>query len=229
MSGYTTIGNFGPKAVSAMSNPLSYCAVSGLDSMFNHTMGAYLDGPNSSQCQLFMSQYCANNWDGVCEYLSKDTQRGGYPNTVAQCNGPNGSCFGSGLGSMATKGQVLLRNTAQEKYLVAMSANCRRDYEPFDPTVADSPLISRWVSGQSCPGNGNACIPIYGVDPTTIDADPVMDKILNQPWICMDILVNIYNNARQTGQLSQLANTKLGQFFNSPQFLQIVRGNVYNY
>lgn len=233
-STYRTIGNFGSAAGNTSStNPLSYCAVTGLDAMFNHTMGSYLAGPNSSQCQLFMSQYCANNWDGVCEFLSADLQRGGYPNTVAQCNGPSGSCFSSGLGNALTKGQVLLRNTAQEKYLVAMSDNCRRDYAPFDPTVADSPLISRWVPGgngcnnpANCYGD-NVCVPMYGVDPRTIDSDIVMNKLLDQPWIALDIFVNMYQNMSRNGSLKELKGTRLGRYFESPQFLSVVKSGLF--
>lgn len=236
---YAKIGNFGPSKPLGESNPISYCALSGLDSGFMHTLGSQSNiiGPDSSQCQLFMAQYCAFNpkgWDGVCEYISQDTKKGGYPNTVQQCNGPSGSCFGSGLGSALTKGQVLIRNTAQEKYLKGMSSNCVRVHEPFDPTVADSPLVSRWMPGgdQSCMSAGNCnasnkCIPIYGVDEKTIDNDPVMNKLLDQPWIGMDILVNIHNIANSTGSIHKLKGTRIHSFFQTPSFQSIVKSQMY--
>ena len=232
-SSYTMIGTFGQGVnKSPQANPLAYCALSGLDSGFMNTLGSgsNICGPESSQCQLFMAQYCATNpqgWNGVCEYLSQD-QRTVYPNTVQQCNGPSGRCF-----TNMTKGQVLIRNTAQEKYLIGMSGNCKRDYEPFDPTVADSPLISRWKplagscgSSGSCNG-ANQCIPIYGVDPASIDQDPVMNKILDQPWIAMDILVNIHNHAARNGQLQKLQGTRLHTFFKTPDFQSIVASRLY--
>lgn len=229
---YSSIGNFGYSMNPVMSNPLSYCAVSGLDAMFNHTTGYNLDSPDGQQCQLFMSQYCGNKWDGVCEYMSKDEKRGAYPNTVQKCGGPNGSCFSSGIGNQLTKGQVLIRNSMAERFLKKMSGNCQRNYEPFDPTVADSPLVSRWMptnSGCQTAGacNNSACIPIYGVDYKTIDQDPIMNKVLNQPWIAMDILVNIYNNAVLSGYINLLKGTKIYRLFSTPQFQQIVKERVY--
>lgn len=229
---YASIGDFGPPVsqMTPMNNPLSYCAVSQLEAGFNHTLNQYV-GPNSSQCQAFMPMYCANKWDGVCEYLSNDTQRGGFANFQQNCNTPSGSCFSApGLGNFLSKGQVLIRNTAAEKYLKSMSGNCRREYEPFDPTVAGSPLIGKWVSGAGGCGNTancsytNGCIPIYGVDPATIDNDPVMDKIIANPGIALDILINIYINAVRSGEIKKLVNTKLyKQVFMNRDFQNLAR------
>jgi hypothetical protein len=109
-----------------------------------------------------------------------------------------------------------------------MSSNCIREYEPFDPTVANSPLIGKWmaIGGSGCGtnSNNNSCIPVYAVDPKVIDSDPVMNKILEDPFIAIDILVNIYVNARRTGELEGLKNTKLyRQVFSSPAFQQLVQ------
>jgi hypothetical protein len=226
MNTYTSISDFGPSEDSSpQTNPLTYCALSGLESGFQHTLGygTSLLGPNSTQCQRFMGQYCAQNFDGVCEYLSQSTQRS-LPNAVNACNGPNGSCLGSGLGNASTSGQILIRNTAGEKYLKMMSGNCQPVYEPFDPTVAGSPLLRSWQS--NC-GYSNKCIPIYDVDAKSIDSDPVMNKILAQPWIAMDILTNIYNNRVKSGTMGELQGTKLYQFFLSQNFRQIVANRLY--
>lgn len=218
------ISNFGQSAgLSAQNDPITYCALSGIDSAAVHTLGSdnSLLGSNNSQCQRFVANYCANNWDGVCEYLSNDTQRT-LPNMVASCNMANGSCMGPGLGNSLNSGQNLIRNAASERFLQAMSSNCTAQYESFDPTVANSPLLRRWTSS-----NYGACIPVYDVDVTTIDNDVIMNKILNQPWIAMDILVNIYNNRRNTGRLGELATTRLGQFFSSTGFQQASKNSIY--
>lgn len=218
---YAKIGQFGSSS-SSLSNPLSYCAVSQLDSSFNHTLGR-LNGPDSGKCQAFMAGYCANKWDGVCEYMSHNQTRH-YPNTVQQCNSGGGSCQGGGLGNALSRGELLIRNTAQEKYMKAMPTNFERKYEPFDPTVADSPLIGKWVpTGNSC-GSGlcnageNIYAPIYDVDPKTIDSDPVMQKLLANPKIAPDILLNIYNTNKNLGTLDKLQGTKLYGMFSSPGF-----------
>lgn len=236
MSSYANISNFG-SGTSAQSSPLATCAVSTLESGFNATLGSNsLVGPESSQCQLFMGSYCGrpgpNGWDGVCEYLSQDNSQW-LPNSMGACNGPSGSCFSGGLGNSITKGQMLIRNSASERFLTAMSSNCQRDYEPFDPTVANSPLIGRWkpmTEGCGSMGNcngDNTCVPIYSVDPNTIDNDVVMNKLLAQPWIALDILVNIYNNAVSSGNIRNLVGTKLGNFFKNPTFQGIVKSGMY--
>lgn len=232
MSCYTSISQFGSGSQGS-SNPLTICAVSGLDAGFNNAIGASYLNPQSQQCQAFMGLYCGQNWDGVCEYLSHDTTRY-LPNTQQNCNTANSgsSCFGPGLGSASTAGDILVRNAAQEKYLRSMSSNCVRQYEPFDPTTANSPLISKWtaVGGGTCGAGGcdgrGACIPVYGVDARTIDADPVMNKILLRPWIAMDILINIYQNAVRNGEIHGLRNTRLYRMFMSPYFQQIVKGSA---
>lgn len=223
---YVSIKNFGP-SVKSQSNPLVYCATTELLSGFSETLGGNnLMGPNSSQCQRFMAEYCGNNWDGVCEYLSQDTRTGGYMNTVMPCNSPYNSNILNGI----TKGQILIRNAAAEKYLIGMSGNCQRVYQPFDPTVADSPLISTWQgwsgecgSTSNCYAD-NKCIPIYGVDAKNIDNDPIMNKLLDQPWIGMDILVNIYNTSKTGGTLEDLVGTKLYAFFQTESFQKSLKG-----
>jgi hypothetical protein len=229
---YSCIGNFGQtEKPSLMSNPLSYCAVSGLDAGFYHTLGGSYLKPESSQCQQFMASYCSSKWDNICETLSKDSTKTS-PNTVQQCNGQMG-IINTGLGGDLTRGQILIRNAAAERFLKGMSDNCKRNYEPFDPTVADSPLISKWnAQGNSC-GSGrnchasNVCIPVYGVDASTIDNDEIMNKILEQPWIAMNILVNIYNNAIRNGEIQKLENTKLGMFFKRSDFQKIVQERIF--
>ena len=93
--------------------------------------------------------------------------------------------------------------------------NGEKKYEPFDPTVANSPMISYWTS------NNQNLIPEYEVNPQTIDKDVVMDKILNKPDIAINILINIYNTMKRKNKLSLLKNTKLGTFYQSqPYFIQ---------
>src|SRR3990167_2655738 len=228
---YASYDKFGASTPLPSSNPLSICAVSGLDAGFQNVIGTRLLNPKNEQCQRFLPAHCAATWDGVCEALSYDTNRN-YPNMLNNCNGPNGSCMGPGLGSALTFGEMLIRNTAAEKYLKAMSSNCHREYEPFDPTNPNSPLISRWVTGNSndlsCTARGT-CIPIYGVDSKTIDSDIVMDKILQNPFIAIDILMNIYTHAVQDGTIKQLQGTKLYNYFMSPQFQQIFKERVIKY
>jgi len=121
-------------------------------------------------------------------------------------------------------GQVLIRNTAARKYLVKMHGATKK-YEPFDPNVATSPLISYWVPDNGCPTNNSCSVPVYAVDSKTIDKDPVMDKLLANTKIAPIILINIYNSMKRMGTLSTLKGTKLGWFYNHNHYF-IEKGGV---
>jgi len=214
---YARIVNFGPSVErSPSNNPLTYCMTSDLDNSFIHTAGEKR-GPYSKACQMFMSDYCAHKWNGVCEVASRNTNSQ-YPDTALpwMCDkGGQGACLGTGIGNQFTQGQILVRNTAAKKYLSKMSSNCCMKYEPFDPMVPTSPMISYWEAGCDL---RSACTPMYEVNPHEIDNDPVMNKLLSMPDLGMDILLNIYNTAHRLGKLDGLKGTKLYHFFQTKYF-----------
>ena len=134
------------------------------------------------------------------------------------------------------RGEVFLRNTMSEKYLVKMNG-ARREFHPFDPNVANSPLISYWVgdvgacTGITCgTGAPSPCINMHasyainpagllGFDYKSVDNDVLMNRVLENPTIALDILTNIYQTMKRRGDLVQLKGTKLGNLFeHSPYF-----------
>jgi len=208
---YTSIKNFGPNTLSEVNNPLTYCLTTDLDSAFMHGGQTNVLRPHSRPCQLFLSEYCAQGWDNFCEVASQN-QNISFPNSMQ----PQYHGYSSpGI----TQGDILTRNTAERKYLIQM-INGQQVFEPFDPVVANSPMISSWspVGSQNNGygyGSGQmTMVPIYAVNPNTIDNDIVMDKILTRPHIAKDILVNIYNTMKRVNTLQNLKNTKLGNFYN---------------
>ena len=211
---YRTISNFGNSANSATSNPLTYCLDNTLDQRFLHGSSSDTYGQNSRNCQAFLSEYCAQGWDGYCEMAEQ--QQGAYkypyPNNVQS------STYGNNMNTL-TRGELLLHNTAANKYLKHM-INGKRTYEPFDPNVASSPMISFWQTSQCVPGQ--PMTPVMAVDPKSIDSDIVMNKILAKPYVAMDILENIYRTMKREGTLVQLRGTKLGHFYqNHPTFARM--------
>lgn len=228
---YSSIYNFGPNMHSDMTSPLSYCIGQNINQEFNHSPTGVLYGQNSKKCQLFMSNYCANKWDKFCEIASQNNNNQ-YPNLITDCNISVGK--NTLLGNNLTAGEVLLFNTALKKYRKRLLTNCENICEPFDPTVANSPMVCYEASygcGQgftkghctnclqkNCQGS-NQCLFDYEVDPEKIDNDIVMNKILECPVQYMIILINIYNTAKRKGTLQKLENTKLGTFFKSQKFL----------
>ena len=212
MNNYRRISDFGSNMVSEANDPLTYCVNNQMDQRFLHGGHADTRGQYSRSCQLYMSEYCANKWDMACEVAAGDLQKS-YPNQVA----------GLGLGSAGgmacrglTAGEELVANTAARKYLHKMHG-AKLKYEPFDPNVSTSPMISYWVG--DC---DTACemVPEFIVDPKTIDSDPVMDKLLARPIIGINILTNIYNTMKRYGTLAQLKGTKLGNFYNHNRYFR---------
>lgn len=210
MNTYKYISNFGCQEKSDVNHPLTYCMGSGMDQRFLH--GGYSDnyGQHSKNCQLFMSEYCAKKWDGFCEVASRNTQTN-YPSQIDGVIGLR--CLSTSL----TAGETLIRNTAARKYLIKMNG-AYKNYEPFDPLVANSPMISYWVNNRcySC----NSGIPEYAVDPEKIDDDIVMNKILKNPGIAINILINIYNTMKRYKTLSKLKGTKLGKYYETNPYFK---------
>lgn len=204
MSGYTKIKHFGCES-KRHKEPLSMCLADTMDRRFIHGGAAgNITGPKSKACQLYMSDRCATKWDGFCEYYyqSPDNRRGRYPNTIQR---PWETDFG--LTRTMTIGDQLLKNTAERKYCKYI--NCKAVYEPFDPTNPDSPMIRYFVDEH---GREN-CIPVCSVEPSTIDTDPVMDRLLSNPQVAEGVLINICNTTRREGK--DISKTKIGQYCNS--------------
>lgn len=214
---YTCISNFGCTPDAAITNPLTYSIDNTVDQKMLHgSSAATVVGQYSKNSQVYLSNYCAANWDGFCELASRDTVTS-YANNV-DVLGLGGSCMG------LTQGEMLIYNTARQKYLVD-PGNKVLYKEPFDPNVANSPYIY-YFKDNDCNAIGSMCGMSYGtgcgvkfaVNPNTIDSDPVMVKILCNPKLYTNLLVNIYHTMTQMGTINQLNGTQLGNYFNSYQF-----------
>jgi hypothetical protein len=212
MYSYSSISKFGQMAQpSPVNNPLTYCINNTLDNKFLHgstgDMHLISGGQGCENCQLFLSDYCAQGWDDYCEYASQnlDTR---YPSAM---DIPNYGVTPQGYNKAIplTEGEVLVLNTDSRKYLIKMIQG-KEVWQPFDPTVANSPMIRKWVYTSGPVG----MTPVYAVNPNKIDNDEVMNKILENPRIAIDILKNIYMTMTHNGTISDLDNTNLGQFFN---------------
>jgi len=193
---YTTFSNFGQgycELNSFETDPLSYCIPDDGNFYFNHGGNASNLRSKSKACNLYMAERCVNNWDGICQIMSKN-------DSVIVTGAP-------------TTGERLLYETASKKYLIKME-NGVQVTEQFDPNVESSPNITYWAA------TGGRLIPTYSVNPSTIDSDLVMTEMLQRPNVVMDILINIYNTMKREGTISLLKGTKLGYFYNThPYFV----------
>jgi hypothetical protein len=176
-------------------NPLTYCINDNTDKRF--LVGGESDnliGQQSEHCQLFLSEYCAKNWDGFCElaYSNKDN-------------------FKSPVATSLNAGEQLLHNTANRKYLTKLK-NGIIVKKPFDPNVANSPVIS-YIEKDPNAKPEDEIETLYTVKPLIIDTDPIMNRMLQTPEKYMDILTNIYIGMTSTNKIKQLQETKLGNFY----------------
>jgi hypothetical protein len=197
---YTQLYNFGSTTVNNLpiynNDPLTYCL--GDNYGFNHGSNASTYGQNSRPCQVYLSQRCARSWDNVCEYASQSSSNSIFTQTANNMGAGTQQSIG------LSPGDVLLINTAREKYRINM-LNCELKTEQFDPINPSSPFISYYV--------GQNCIPQYAVNPYTIDKDIVMHKILEKPQIAIQMLVNIKNTMQANGTFHMLRGTRLGSFY----------------
>lgn len=201
---YANIKSFGqhnqPPCVGT-NNPLTYCMTYSLDRKFQHG-GAIgnLTGPGSAKCQNYMGERCAQNWDGFCEYFYEENGRNAkWPNN-RRWPIYNARQIDVDVGSPAflNAGDQLLKQTAERKYCTFQ--NCAKICEPFDPTDPNSPKITYYTDSNYA----STCTPVCKVDPTTIDADPVMNRMLANPRAAASTLVQLCTNGQN------LKGTKLG-------------------
>ena len=209
MSNYVRIKNFGfTSATPETTNPdhkaLGMCLSDTLDRKFKYgsAVGAN-SGPRSMQCQNYMAQRCADKWDGFCEYYyqqygpngSTPLIPGAWPNSVWR---PWEEAYG--LNFQMSLGDQMLKNAAERKYCKLQ--NCTPTVSPLDPTDPNSVKVATYA-------DYTGCVPVCKVDPQTIDKDPIMNRVLQNPTIAAGTLVNICNTSKREG--INLTGTKIGQ------------------
>lgn len=203
---YAKIIRFGDSLANALpvysSDPLTYCIGNDVHQRFNHgASNADIYGQNSQMCQIYLAQRCAQNWDAVCEKAYDPTTNEEYRTRALTAASATTTPI-AGLSSS----EILLLNTAHEKYLVSMAGDCQMKVEPFNPIDPASPTVAHYV--------GRYCVPSFAIkDPSTIDRDPVMNRILNNPRIARQLLTNIRNTMARMGTLHELRGTRLGAYF----------------
>ena len=191
-SNYKTLLQFGCGPNDPITtNPYQLSLYNTIDKSFNNgVLGANYNASNMYS-QEFMAQTCAANWNNVCELSSRDTTPA--VNAISK--------FSQYYGQGTTVGDVTVRNSAVERFCDLNGCNARiRQLDPVDST---SPFL-RVYDGQ--------CIPVCRVDENTIDSDPIMNKMLDNPMQYRDIILNIYNTKKREGIDLRNTNTRIGKF-----------------
>ncbi len=138
--GYKTICNFGTCMNNDLNQPLSMCLVQGSAKGFARGPGnTNAIGPASKACLEYMSERCANKFDGYCQIYRDitNTDKSYFPNSArdTENHGNGGQPLGNGF--MAATLQKALFEFNQPKV-----------QEPFDPLTASSPLITKYSGGR---------------------------------------------------------------------------------
>lgn len=218
---YTNIQCFGSAGCgddNDINNPLTYILPNELDSNFLHGSGAGLYDRYSKNGQIFAADYCANNWNGVCDLLSLDQQ-------YAANSFPLAKGFG-GTSAHVYSGDILIGNTCRTKYLLQVldkygQTPVKPIISPYNPIQSDGYNISYYPDG---------CVPVYGIkDPKNLDNDPVMQRLLSRPMLAPDVLVNIFNTHTRMGKMKDLLGTNLYKFFKSNYFKQMKQNMMSSY
>jgi hypothetical protein len=200
---YVPISKFGTKLNRIQTlDPVAASVYSDIDASFDKGELAIRYGPRHRTSQLYMAERCAKNWDGACEFLSRNDDnnsvcnQGRVASALFRTLNPPGS---------ETIGDILVENTAVRRFCDLSS--CAISAEPYNPNDPDS----AWVKSYGCCGT-TQCLPVC-MPPDDSDADIVMNKVLDKPQLHMDLLVNMYKNVNKTGTREKYVNTRVGRVF----------------
>ncbi len=180
-------------------SPVDMCVFDDVDKSLVGGVLGYRYGPSNENCQLYMADRCARQWDGVCEVASQK-QQAVYPNN-ATIRG-NSMAAPQTITGGSTTGSQLIHNAAQRRFCVFDNTSIQEF--PFDPTNFSSPTVRRIIRSKY------GSLPVCSVDPKTIDRDVLMNKVLSDPATSIDTLVNICQNHERSGV--SLNGTKIGEF-----------------
>lgn len=215
---YSTISDFGQIMNTYTNDPALYCVLDGLDSQFMFGSTGFQKG--NFNCSEYMSNKCAAEWDSTCEAV--------FHNSSVKY--PRPQCCPVGL----TDGQAMLREAAFKKYLLS-TKNCWFACEPFDHTVADSPLFCYDIQSAPSTGTGKVaywtldghrvcggpaadnppCERFYGFTDqqmAALDSDQVMNNLLKYPNVALDLLAKLAAWVKSTSNMYKISGTKFHRF-----------------
>lgn len=184
---------------SAVEDPINMCLFSDVNKSLTGGVLGYRYGPANENCQLLLADKCAKKWDGICD-IAAANHNAVYPNN-ATIRG-NSMANPQAVSGGSTTGSQLLHNAAQRRFCVFQ--DCSIQQFPFDPTMMNSPTVTRINRSKY------GCMPSCAVDPKAIDGDVLMNKCLDNPTACYDTLVNICQTHEKNGK--SLAGTRIGKF-----------------
>jgi len=198
-SGYVPNRNFGTALSPALrTDPVASSIYRDVDSFFDIGSRAWAAGPASEEAQLYMAEKCSKNWDGACEFASRNNDIS-KPN-VGLVQSP---LFQQNAPGTLSIGDYLILNSATRKFCNMDSCSITESmYNVNDPT---SPMVKKIGSMTTHP-----CLPVC-VPPENPDQDMLLNKVLNEPQKYTDLLLNMYVNCKNNRDAYK--DTRIGKIF----------------
>jgi hypothetical protein len=169
-------------------------------SSFSHGYDAVDISKSSKTYRNYISDQCSQQWSDVCQVVFNEKAQ-----PFSYYKGDYEAIEYNNL----TSGDLILRSTAEKKYIHMVDSKCEIEITKFNNQVPGSPYTSNF---------SNNCKKIYYVDPSNVDHDPVMNNLLQKPIVAMDVLKSIYETAKSKNTLNKFKGTKLGAFFETTNF-----------
>lgn len=218
---YSTISNLG-KSVQYHTDhgdPLTYCLQSDYNSEWMHgsTVSNLLSSSHCEPCQLYMSERCAEKWDGACAAYYQKNQDTFWPNLGA-VDLQSQKRANNFLKYTPTTGENMIRNTIEKRFFLYPSTSTVK--APFDPNMASSPLYTRFHVD-----NMNPQWTLHPLSIGTIhDNDHYTNLMLDNSKVCFDLIARFHKIfAQQPTLMSKISgtqpNTRLQQFFKENEAL----------
>ena len=169
------------------SNPLTYVILPTFNNSFIHgsTASNLLYSPYSPGPANYIAERCSDVYDGFCEgykLMNTDT----YWSNTAAIDNLSMNLAKNYLKIKSTVGQNMVRNAAERRFLVY--SNVTQYMEPFDPNVANSPMVTKYSQGYNVGRVGYKNLD----NPAAIDNDQLMMAVCENWPQCFDVLTKIY-------------------------------------
>lgn len=200
-SSYAKYQNFAPSINEALeTSPVDYSIFNDIDSYFAIGPLGSSFGPLTDSSQAFMSEKCSKNWDGSCEFLSRNItpclqNRATVSSNVFKCTDMN-----------MTAGDYLVFNSAQRRFgRKEIDNKCTAIPQLYNPLDPKSPEIVNYACGLNY-------LKLTPPPPSVVDKDEIMNKMLNQPQKFVSILKNMYMNLNMY-ERDAYKHTRLGNCF----------------
>ena len=196
---YAKIAHFGNVKPVFETDPVASSVVKDIDSSFDIGPTSRLFGPIMPNAQLYMAEKCSKQWDGSCEFLSRNPD-----STKCNAGKIESPLFQSPKPDSMTIGDFLVENAAVRRFCDLSS--CKIVEEPYNPMDPKSPMVKSYRNWNPY----KKCMPVC-TPPENPDKDLLMNKVLDHPELHIDLLMNMYNNVKDR---RKYVGTRIGIIFN---------------